>query len=73
MREELPHTTPVTVEGIPEQLSHDRYRYTDVTVRGSQTYREYASTYGSSVLVGNSLPRVELEVPASARGPGRLG
>ena len=66
---ELPGARPVVVQGIPEQLSQDRYRYLEVNVRAPQeSYGSYGSMFGSSVLVGGSLPRVDVGVPASARG-----
>lgn len=67
VRRELPGSRPVVVQGIAEQLSHDRYRFTDVTIRGPQMYQSYASMYGSSVLVGDSLPRVDLGIPVASR------
>jgi len=68
LHRELPHAHPVAVKGIPEQLSQDKYRWVDISFRGrDQVLQDYGSVFGSSTLVGSSVPPVDLGIAPADR------
>lgn len=65
--QEVPETEVTRVQGIPQMVSDHEQRMVEISVAGQQPSYNYSSAYGSDVLVGSSLPPVDLDIPQSAR------
>lgn len=66
-RSESPASRLVQVRGVPESLPGGAMRSVELSVAGESPTWSYGSVYGSDVLVGSSLPPVDLGISSSQR------